>query len=763
MSELTEETSHCSNKAESEHQVQLQLFDVYGIPVPNTSFWITITILKNGDKVTLQLPTINFQTGQFANASFEPTPPFNAGYLYTVGGFLPKEFRPNDIENRSWLAASNNGMSEAFSFTQDPSTLPVPVAGYIVQVTNAGGLVVQAAGTFGNSIASGPQVMLPTIINYIIKPKIKLGHNTTISTGFTDTTHFTNPNSADNGIRDTHINDAFSGVVATAWTSNSTVPDKTNGTMNLMVSIGKVNDGRLEMGKPVQLTNFPPNVQAWDTSIAINRINKNVIVVSYGILDLSAFSFPSARAVSFDGGKTWPAPYVYTSFTGYITGNVLTVTSLTNGTIEVGQIIYTYTSLVNILVGTQITALGTGTGGVGTYIVNLSQNVPSTYIIASLQLNGILQLQTTPGSLGFGDNPGVQADKFGNFWYMSTILLDPSGNFTNTPYLALSSDQGITFNVVYVLPEPDFANGFDYGFPEYCFGGDGQGNYGIWIHTDYASAMTLDNIAMVTFVPILGLGSINLAGVTSANLPQFLNNLSVCSLTASAEGRLWLTGWTAGFGPTFFPAPMTTVTSMRTVFKSPGPINSNYVGPWDFNIANYADYILFSGQDNSQPIFAYFNSFRTAVYDDKRQALYQTSIGHFPDQGQNMRLYFAISRNNGQTWSQPIDISNSDLGNRGFQSIALDPISGNLIISWYDGRNGGPEFARVEYFGAVITACELDKLVEKIPLSNPVYSIPPTTTILPQPKIKLSKEHKMVTGRRRYKNRLPSEPRFFNQ
>lgn len=119
------------SKKEFEHKIQLQLFDVYGVPVPDTQFWITVTILKEDNKVTLQLPIINWQSGPFANAPYEPPnsnpygipgtfPPFNAGYLYTVDGFLPKCVRPNDIENRSWLVASNNGMSKAFSFTQDP-------------------------------------------------------------------------------------------------------------------------------------------------------------------------------------------------------------------------------------------------------------------------------------------------------------------------------------------------------------------------------------------------------------------------------------------------------------------------------------------------------------------------------------------------------------------------------------------------------------------------------------------------------------------
>lgn len=74
-----------------------------------------------------------------------------------------------------------------------------------------------------------------------------------------------------------------------------------------------------------------------------------------------------------------------TVFTGTIddgaapgAGTVLTVTAVTQGTIAVGQII----SGTGITAGTRITALGTGTGGTGTYTVSISQEVASTTISA---------------------------------------------------------------------------------------------------------------------------------------------------------------------------------------------------------------------------------------------------------------------------------------------------------------------------------------------------------------------------------------------
>jgi Ig-like domain CHU_C associated len=62
------------------------------------------------------------------------------------------------------------------------------------------------------------------------------------------------------------------------------------------------------------------------------------------------------------------------TFTGSITGTTLTVTAVGAGTnLQVGQII----TGGGILQGTVITALGTGTGGLGTYTVNNSQTIVS--------------------------------------------------------------------------------------------------------------------------------------------------------------------------------------------------------------------------------------------------------------------------------------------------------------------------------------------------------------------------------------------------
>ena len=60
-------------------------------------------------------------------------------------------------------------------------------------------------------------------------------------------------------------------------------------------------------------------------------------------------------------------------FVGYVTGTTLYVTLMKSGTIAAGQSLFG----IGVTNETIITALGTGTGGVGTYTINISQTEPS--------------------------------------------------------------------------------------------------------------------------------------------------------------------------------------------------------------------------------------------------------------------------------------------------------------------------------------------------------------------------------------------------
>jgi len=69
----------------------------------------------------------------------------------------------------------------------------------------------------------------------------------------------------------------------------------------------------------------------------------------------------------------------YTSFVGSTSGTTLTVTSVNQGTLAVGQNLFA----VGVSQETVITALGTGTGGIGTYTIGISQTIASSQMYTS--------------------------------------------------------------------------------------------------------------------------------------------------------------------------------------------------------------------------------------------------------------------------------------------------------------------------------------------------------------------------------------------
>ena len=77
-------------------------------------------------------------------------------------------------------------------------------------------------------------------------------------------------------------------------------------------------------------------------------------------------------------------------FTGSISGTTLTVSAVTNGVLTVGSAI----SGTGITAGTKITAYGSGTGGAGTYTVDISQTVASTTITSGDTFKIALYLST---------------------------------------------------------------------------------------------------------------------------------------------------------------------------------------------------------------------------------------------------------------------------------------------------------------------------------------------------------------------------------
>jgi hypothetical protein len=97
--------------------------------------------------------------------------------------------------------------------------------------------------------------------------------------------------------------------------------------------------------------------------------NDQIVTLSYTI--------PSTKNAMSTGPITLAAGFVGT---GSIAGTTLTVDTATSGLLGVGSIV----AGVNVTAGTTIVTLGTGTGGIGTYEVDISQSASIDAITAAV-------------------------------------------------------------------------------------------------------------------------------------------------------------------------------------------------------------------------------------------------------------------------------------------------------------------------------------------------------------------------------------------
>ena len=109
-------------------------------------------------------------------------------------------------------------------------------------------------------------------------------------------------------------------------------------------------------------------------STATAGVSVNQITVAYSS---DPGTFIEEDAASFTGA-------IANSVGGVSAGTVLNVTAVSSGTLRVGMTIYG----TGITAGTYISALGTGTGGTGTYTVSTSQLVSSTSINGIIAVSG---------------------------------------------------------------------------------------------------------------------------------------------------------------------------------------------------------------------------------------------------------------------------------------------------------------------------------------------------------------------------------------
>lgn len=129
-------------------------------------------------------------------------------------------------------------------------------------------------------------------------------------------------------------------------------------------------------------------------NVSVNIFARNVTIIGMAIRSYFEFGINFNSQSAADSSKLIGLTFYdrqRNSFTASISGTTMTVTAppTPNGKIEVGQTL----SGSGVAAGTTIVGLGTGTGGVGTYVVSTSQTVASTaitgtYAIADINCGG---------------------------------------------------------------------------------------------------------------------------------------------------------------------------------------------------------------------------------------------------------------------------------------------------------------------------------------------------------------------------------------
>lgn len=166
---------------------------------------------------------------------------------------------------------------------------------------------------------------------------------------------------------------------AASWTNYTTAREraigfasrKTNST-SAMKSATAASEAALSAASQTRLAALN---DANDSALSAISALMPIDLFSRGVVflgdSLMANTNASAGNRMSDHARTFFAGNHEASFSGFISGTTLTVTAVTTGVLKVGQFVFNAGG--NVAAGTRITALGTGTGGVGTYTVDVSQ------------------------------------------------------------------------------------------------------------------------------------------------------------------------------------------------------------------------------------------------------------------------------------------------------------------------------------------------------------------------------------------------------
>jgi hypothetical protein len=302
--------------------------------------------------------------------------------------------------------------------------------------------------------------------------------------------------------------------------------------------------------------------------------------------------------------------------------------------------------------------------------------VPAAGMFAAVSFDGGSTWSTR--IIGNNDNlgaaccdPSLSFDEFGN------LFLAYLYNVGNTVPIALSTDGGLTFNMVTNVAKPATAKTqtsderrglFRFVDQPTIVAGHGE----VWVVFNGGGPIVASGAS------VTGLGQVG--SFTSAVAVAGTNNctygdvaigpkgqvMEVCTLTESGQGggKIYVNVDPDGLGPAPFGDHSTFVVD-------------THVGGFDF-IPPQPDRSI-----DAEPGLAWD---RTGGPHDGRVYLVYTL--EQKNESDNTDVYVRYSDDDGATWSAGVRVNDDNTKNSQFlPKISLDPTTGNLAVVWYDARN----------------------------------------------------------------------------
>ncbi len=360
-------------------------------------------------------------------------------------------------------------------------------------------------------------------------------------------------------------------------------------------------------------------------------------------------------------------------------------------------------------------------------------------------------------------DPRLRTDPYGNFWYIYGNL-GPAYDVDNDTGISMiifvSSDGGATWNVVAEVLPPN-TNSFGFDYPMLHWGGDGNDGIamyfswsfidndesGAFIYSNYMAAIPVNeppysdaNPVAAGPIQVIGGDSItyNAPIFTGPGIPQTsppfeqINNfLAFGEIFATPDGMVIFGASDAG-GGVFgeqgegLPIYIGGENHEWVIVHEGGLNNFTTSGFSELRLVNFDTYGQSATNSNHNVIWQANRGLGGGVgvqglaYDAKLGRLYALTVsemnprtvntidlpGDSSDQASldyNQGIMNLIwSYNFGQTWSRPVPIRDSIIGQVGCANINVDPTTGNIAVGWYDPRQDPIDQQEVKWFATVL-------------------------------------------------------------